>query len=194
MNGAMIRSSNSGQAPPKPLRFGLWSLFRLQLVLAPLFLVPIYLNIPRQHPYVAGLALLLAPAAYVAALLILFPLERERRLGVLPSVWRGARWGALFGSLSMVPAMVMQWLPQFGHWLREAEMLANVLFYASVRQQFGDHLGEVFMRLFGLVFGGPLLMGFILLHYALIGAAVGGVTGLVINRRVASTIEASTQY
>jgi len=170
--------------PPKQFRFGLWSLFRLQLVFAPLFLIPVYVNVDQhQHPYVRGLALLLAPAAYVVALMMLFPENGQSRPRVFPSVWQGAVFGVLFGALSMVPAMFIQWLPRFPQWKMKAEMLANVFFYASVREQYAAHPGEFFLRVFGLVAGGPVMLSFVLLHYALIGAAVGGVIGLQFNRR-----------
>jgi hypothetical protein len=195
-SAAMNSRRTSDPMPPERYRFGLGSLFRLQLVLAPLFLIPLYLRVHEQHPYVIGLALLVAPAMYVSALLLWSPSPRGSASRVFAMTRGGAMWGIVFGILSMLPATVIEWAPRFAQWKTQVLVLSNVIYYANVRVQVWEHPGEFLLHVSGLFLGLPLLLLFILLHYALIGAAVGGVIGLVKNRRcsLAATSEPSTQY
>jgi hypothetical protein len=192
----MSSACTSEQARPERLRFGLWWLFRLQLLLSPVFLIPLYLSIHQQHPYTIGLAMLLAPAVYAAALLMLFPKLGSSGSRVFPLMLRGAKCGILFGSLSLLPATVIQWAPRFAQWKNEAQFVSNVFFYASVREQLWAHPGGFLLHAAGVFLCGPPLLLFILLHYALNGAVVGGVIGLVGDRRrhEVAKAEPSTEY
>jgi hypothetical protein len=177
-------------------RLSLWSMFELQLVVSPLFLAPLYLpGHVSAHPYVHAISFLLAPIVYVAALELLFTRSHVEKWPVLAAARRGGAWGVVFGLLSMVPAQLWEQLVRSAHWRIEFMLLGN-LFNPSVRAQVWARPGDFLAYLAALILGLPVLILFVLLHYALIGAAVGGVAGLVKDhrRRVVLSIEESTQY
>lgn len=133
-----------------------------QLLVAPAFLAPIYYHVPdRSHPYAALLAYLIAPVTYVglfASRNLLHAAARGpawRRSTVFRAILSGTFYGTIFGALVVTSLGVVLIFDQ-----RSTPPKYPLLFLA----------------LHAVVLG-----GFILLHYCLIGAATGGLVGLVVD-------------
>ena len=150
-------------AKPRRLRFSMFSLLWLQLLIAPAFLSPVYYRInDPNHPYVLLLAFLIAPICYVTvfstirALRVRKKQSDDKRSVVFAAVRRGAFFGVLFSAMALGPLAILaffdsrDWL--FFTW---AEILREWLLVAC----------------------------FAAIHYVIIGAATGGVVGLLVDAR-----------
>jgi len=159
---------------PQRWRFGLASILRLQLLLAPAFLAPVYARGPSGNPYVGLIAFLIAPACYVALLQAVL-LRRQARQTVLSSVRQGAIYGVLFGSLSLVPASLYRALPALQ---RDLPMIEELIL------RLGGSEGFLALQPLLITIAPYVLLPlYLLLHYALIGAATGGVSAIVRDLR-----------
>jgi len=117
---------------------------------------PFYYNIQQQHPYVALAALLLAPLAYVAILAGSFEGTQfsGQRAAVIRLVLCGGILGVLFCVLALGPLVVPFVRTAVSSGVPGPEVIA------SATLQF------------------TMFTGFVLFHYAVLGAAAGGITGL----------------
>lgn len=161
----------------------------LQVLVAPAFLAPAYVRPQLMHPYLQLLALLLAPACYVAILILAAPRrDSDRPFKVIASIRGGVFYGALFGLLSRVPLTVYE---MSGNLRLELQMLGN-LYYASVRARVGEDPFGFLVHLVSTFAPFVLVPIFILLHFVLIGGATAGIIAImkdsfVILRRDSST-------
>ncbi len=136
---------------------GLSSLFWLQLLVTPVFLSPFYRSLGPLggiHPYVALIALLVAPAIYVALILGLPLLRRTqgRRHSVTIHLGYGSLYGLLFCTLAFGPLAV----------LSAVELVTT------------RNPGRALELIIELI----VVSAFLLLHYCIIGAVVGGGVGI----------------
>jgi len=166
-----------------PRRFGLWSLFRLQLLLCPVFLAPLYLHSRQHDVFLDAVAALLAPICYVAALVLLFPATDRRAVPAFAQIRRGAALGVLFGSLSMIPAQLLMSMGHIRVWLLEVALLPHLANPATRAALWSDP--ERLLGYLNVLFSFPFFFLLILVQYALIGAAVSGVIALATDRRCA---------
>jgi len=152
-----------------PRRFSLSSLFKLQLLVLPLFLAPLYLpSHQTTHPYAYAIGLLVAPVVYVAALELLFARAAEGKWPVFTAVRRGGAFGTIFGLLAMAPGQIWTSLGPIVRWHNQFIALWSLW-----------KPGEIAAHYAAMFLGLPAWILFVLLHYALIGAAVGGIVALV---------------
>jgi hypothetical protein len=155
---------------PGRIRFSLASILWLQLLLAPAFLAPVYARGPSGNPYVRLIAVLIAPACY-AALLLVIAWRRRPPQSVLSGVRQGAAYGILFGLLSYVPALLYQMSPRLKTDLPEME---------DAFLRLGGTEGLFALRMLLATMAPYVLLPlYLLLHYALIGAATGGICSIV---------------
>jgi hypothetical protein len=148
------------------------SLFRLQLLVSPLFLSAYYGSLgPRHgfHPYLLLIAALIAPLIYVTLLVASqAPLQgRHQRRTVIVQIFQGGLYGVLFCVLALGPLAV----------LYAIELATS--FHVPSMLEF------------------CVVIAYVLLHYVVIGSLVGGLVGIA--RDVVESIAhrhepASTQY
>jgi len=154
-----MSSMNSEAQPekrtrPARFRFGLTSLLWFQVLVTPIFLSPFYKSLNgnnRFHPYITLVAVLLAPALYVT-LLALWPAQRnhsDSRQSAFIQLGRGALYGLLFCILAFGPLAVMS--------IIELVLAPDVPKAIQL----------------------TVVSAFLLMHYAVIGAVVGGGVGII---------------
>ena len=160
------------------LRFNVWDLLRIQVMIAPLFLAASYADYNSHanqfHPFKA-LAWFVAPP-----LLYVFLLVATKLRGTAPSsfVFSSLRLGIVFGILFGV----LTWGPSGGPAIARALGKFRDTLDAYVRNKPPISLGMILVAAketriheIGLVFA------FWLLHYAVLGAASGAVAGVVMQ-------------
>jgi hypothetical protein len=158
-----------------PWRFGAWDILWLQLLVAPAFLAPVYAEHHATHPYLELLAFLLAPTCYVAAMTAIARRRDHRRTSVVfTKVRQGVLYGVVFGLLSIIPAVVYEGAP---------DLLVQLELLGSINQaKVAGNRGVFYWLLISTFAPFVLVPLFVLLHYALVGAATGGVCGLLQDR------------
>jgi hypothetical protein len=136
------------------VRLSLATLFRLQLLVAPLFLAGFYSSLgPGNglHPYVTLIAALIAPLIYVT-LLVAWPLHRQSLVlsrTVISQIRQGGLYGILFCVLALGPL--------------------------AVRYSIDLAISRNVSAALELI----VVIAYALLHYVVIGSAIGGAVGIV---------------
>lgn len=129
------------------------SLFRLQLVVAPLFLSGFYGSLGPEgglHPYLVLIAVLIAPLIYVT-LLVAWQPQRQAQISrrtVILQILQGGLYGVLFCALALGPLAV----------LYAVELAINLSLPGALE--------------FSVV------IAYVLLHYVIVGSLVGSIVGI----------------
>ncbi len=151
----MWRGTNSNAEIARGrFRLSLASLFRLQLLVAPLFLAGFYASLgpgSGLHPYLVLVAALIAPLIYVTLLVAWQPLRQVQGANrtVITQIGKGALYGTLFCVLALGPLAVR---------------------YSIELAISRDIPGSLELI---------VVIAYVLLHYVVIGSAAGGAVGIV---------------
>jgi hypothetical protein len=159
-------------------QFSVRTLLTLQFGVAPLFLAPAYADYKTHayqfNPWTALLWLVVPPLVYALVLAAITLRRSKTSPSVFSGVCRGVWFGVLFGLLSWGPSGIPAILRDVGH------------FCAALRAWISNGYPPIPLRLVceaaGQTLGEYLLLSaFWLVHYALFGAASGGVAAVLVQ-------------